>query len=414
MKISFSILFFVVSVLIAGTVSAQPSKSLLEAAKAEEQMVLDSLRTLVSMESGTMDSRGLIRIADYLEERLTKLGARVERHKVKGVNGDVLVGSYSGSGKRKIMMIAHMDTVYRPGILVNEPIKLDGNRLYGPGVADDKGGIAVILHALNILRQAGWSNYAQLTVLLNGDEESQSAGSGETIAALAADHDVVLSYEPTPSKAVAKSEGVLLAAAGTGTVTLRVTGKSSHAGAAPEEGRNALLEMAHQVLQTSEIAKTIPGAQLNWTQAETRSVRNQIPDNATALADVRLTAKDAAENLQVALNAKAHQHKVPDTEVSFNLQVGRPPFVGDARTLALAKKAQSIYAELDGRPLIFHPSTGAGTDAGYASRSGKPVVLESLGLAGWGYHAKNEYIEIDSIVPRLYLTTRLLIDLGKE
>ena len=91
MKISFSILFFVVSVLIAGTVSAQPSKSLLEAAKAEEQMVLDSLRTLVSMESGTMDSRGLIRIADYLEERLTKLGARVERHKVKGVNGDVLV-----------------------------------------------------------------------------------------------------------------------------------------------------------------------------------------------------------------------------------------------------------------------------------------------------------------------------------
>lgn len=414
MKISFSILFFVVSVLIAGTVSAQPSKSLLEAAKAEEQMVLDSLRTLVSMESGTMDSRGLIRIADYLEERLTKLGARVERHKVKGVNGDVLVGSYSGSGKRKIMMIAHMDTVYRPGILVNEPIKLDGNRLYGPGVADDKGGIAVILHALNILRQAGWSNYAQLTVLLNGDEESQSAGSGETIAALAADHDVVLSYEPTPSKALAKSEGVLLAAAGTGTVTLRVTGKSSHAGAAPEEGRNALLEMAHQVLQTSEIAKTIPGAQLNWTQAETRSVRNQIPDNATALADVRLTAKDAAENLQVALNAKAHQHKVPDTEVSFNLQVGRPPFVGDARTLALAKKAQSIYAELDGRPLIFHPSTGAGTDAGYASRSGKPVVLESLGLAGWGYHAKNEYIEIDSIVPRLYLTTRLLIDLGKE
>lgn len=414
MKISFSILFFVVSVLIAGTVSAQPSKSLLEAAKAEEQMVLDSLRTLVSMESGTMDSRGLIRIADYLEERLTKLGARVERLKVKGVNGDVLVGSYSGSGKRKIMMIAHMDTVYRPGILVNEPIKLDGNRLYGPGVADDKGGIAVILHALNILRQAGWSNYAQLTVLLNGDEESQSAGSGETIAALAADHDVVLSYEPTPSKALAKSEGVLLAAAGTGTVTLRVTGKSSHAGAAPEEGRNALLEMVHQVLQTSEIAKTIPGAQLNWTQAETRSVRNQIPDNATALADVRLTAKDAAENLQVALNAKAHQHKVPDTEVSFNLQVGRPPFVGDARTLALAKKAQSIYAELDGRPLIFHPSTGAGTDAGYASRSGKPVVLESLGLAGWGYHAKNEYIEIDSIVPRLYLTTRLLIDLGKE
>ena len=105
---------------------------------------------------------------------------------------------------------------------------------------------------------------------------------------------------------------------------------------------------------------------------------------------------------------------MPDTEASYSMLIGRPPYAGDARTLALAKTAQAIYAELDGRPLIFHPGTGAGTDAGFASRSGKAAVLESLGLAGWGYHAKNEYIEIDSIVPRLYLTARLLIELGKE
>ena len=82
--------------------------------------------------------------------------------------------------------------------------------------------------------------------------------------------------------------------------------------------------------------------------------------------------------------------------------------------MALAGRAKAIYAELDGRSLQFIPGTGAGTDAGFASRSGKPAVLESLGLSGWGYHAKDEYIEIDSIVPRLYLTTRLLTDLGKE
>ena len=80
--------------------------------------------------------------------------------------------------------------------------------------------------------------------------------------------------------------------------------------------------------------------------------------------------------------------------------------------LALATKAVAIYAELDGRKLMLHPSSGGGTDAGYAGRSGKPAVLESLGLAGWGYHARDEYIEIDSIVPRLYLTTRLLSELG--
>jgi glutamate carboxypeptidase len=93
--------------------------------------------------------------------------------------------------------------------------------------------------------------------------------------------------------------------------------------------------------------------------------------------------------------------------------MGRPPYLAGERGLALAKRAQGIYAELDGRKLQFIPSTGGGTDAGFAGSSGKPAVLESLGLAGWGYHAKNEYIEIDSIVPRLYLTSRLLQDLAK-
>lgn len=73
-----------------------------------------------------------------------------------------------------------------------------------------------------------------------------------------------------------------------------------------------------------------------------------------------------------------------------------------------------LLAALDGRKLFLHPKTGGGTDAGYASRSGKAVVLESMGLAGWGYHARDEYIEFDSIVPRLYLTTRLLMELGRE
>jgi glutamate carboxypeptidase len=253
-----------------------------------------------------------------------------------------------------------------------------------------------------------------LTVLFNADEESQSAGSGETIAAVAELHDVVLSYEPTAAKTVAKAEGVLLAAAGTGTVTMTVKGRASHAGAAPEQGRNALIELAHQIGQTADIAKGIPGAQLNWTEASSGKVRNQIPDQGSASADLRLTAADAAQKLEAALKAQVAQRKVPDTDTSIAINIGRPPFSGDARTLALARRAQAIDAELDDRPLTLVPGTGGGTDAGYASRSGKPAVLESLGLAGWGYHAKDEYIEIDSIVPRLYLTTRLLMDLGRD
>jgi glutamate carboxypeptidase len=94
-----------------------------------------------------------------------------------------------------------MDTVYSKGILATEPYRQDGNNLYGPGTADDKGGIAVILHSLAILRDAGWKDYARLTVLFNPDEEIGSNGPGETIAALGDAHDVVLSYEPTAAKA---------------------------------------------------------------------------------------------------------------------------------------------------------------------------------------------------------------------
>ena len=401
-------------VIAAASASAATDEKLLTAARAAEPAVIESLKEMVNIESGTMDLPGLGRMADYAERRLKALGVQVERRPSSTAKGEMLIGRLQGSGRRKLMLIAHLDTIYWPGTLATQPIKRDGNRLYGPGIADDKGGVAVILHSLDILRAAGWQDYAQLTVLFNSDEESQSAGSGETIAALAESHDVVLSYEPTAAKAMFKTEGVLLAAAGTGTVTMTVIGRTSHAGAAPEQGRNALIELAHQIGQTADIVKGIPGAQLNWTQASAGRVRNQIPDMALASADLRLTAADAAQKLEAALKAQAAQRKVPDTETAIVIDIGRPPFAGDARTLALAKRAQAIYAELDGRPLMLVPGTGAGTDAGYASRSGKPAVLESLGLAGWGYHARDEYIEIDSIVPRLYLSTRLLMDLGRD
>lgn len=368
----------------------------------------------MAIESGTRDREGLARIADHLEGRLKALGANVERRKTEAGNSDVLLGRFEGRGKRRLMLIAHMDTVYLPGTLAQQPWKQEGNRLYGPGIADDKGGLAVILHAVQLLHQAGWRDYARLTILLNGDEESGSRGSGEMIAAEAAQHDVVLSFEPSGAAASPHGEGVLLAAAGTGLVTMRVKGKASHAGAAPELGRNALVELAYKVLQTQDVAKGIPGAQLNWTTLTTGTISNQIPEQATVGGDLRLTQPDAADKLLPALRAKvAESRRVPDTETTVTLTVGRPPFVGGERTLALARRAQAIYAEL-GRKLALYPGSGGATDAAYAQRPGNAAVLEALGLPGAGYHARDEYIEIDAIVPRLYLAGRLLMQLGRD
>jgi glutamate carboxypeptidase len=395
--------------------AAGPDERLLTAARAAQSSVIDSLREMVLIESGTKYPPGLARMADYTERRLQAIGARTERIKVSKGTGEMIKGTFVGTGSRRIMLIAHMDTVYPENTLAKEPYRVDGNRLYGPGIADDKSGIAIILHSMDILQQAGWRDYAHITVLFNPDEESQSIGSGETIAAMADEHEVVLSYEPTAAKAVAKDEGILLSAAGNATVRIDVKGKASHAGAAPEEGRNALIELSHQLLQTQDVAKSVPGTQLNWTLAQAGQARNQIPDHAYAIGDMRLTVAEGVDRLLGALRSKvAESQRVPDTEVSIKIDMGRPPYVASERSRTLARKAQAIYAELDGRKLIFHPDSGAGTDAGYAARSGKAVVLESLALAGWGYHASNEYIEVDSIVPRLYLTTRLLMEIARE
>ncbi len=393
----------------------QKEEKLFAAAQAAQPAVIETLHKLVMIESGSANLAGISKVADFAEAQLKALGARTERIKAADSERIMVKGVLTGTGKLTALLIAHMDTVYADGILATEPYRQDGNRLYGPGIADDKGGIAVVLHSLGLLKEVDWRDYATITVLFNADEEIGSGSSGEMLAALGAAHDVVLSFEPSPAKSIAQVEAVLLGAAGTATASLEVKGRASHAGAAPEQGRNALIELSHQMLATQDIAKDIPGAQLNWTYAQGGLVRNQIPERAHAFADVRLLQPGAAEKLRVALESKVKESKrVPDTEVTVKFDLGRPPYLAGERGLALAKRAQAIYAELDGRKLQFIPTTGGGTDAGFAGSSGKPAVLESLGLAGWGYHAKNEYIEIDSIVPRIYLTSRLLQDLARN
>ena len=402
------------SLLFASAAPAAPDAGLLAAAQAAQPAVVDTLKDLVAIESGSADVEGLFKMADYTEQRLKALGAQTERIKPSRGNGTLVKGSWSGSGTKKLMLIAHMDTVYPHGTLATETYRQEGNKLYGPGIADDKGGIAVILHSLAILRSAGWKDYAQLTVLFNADEELGSIGSGEAIARVADEHDYVFSCEPTEAKEVRKNEGLLLGASGTATATMEVQGRASHAGAAPDAGRNALVELAHQLVQTRDVAKGIPGTQLNWTTAQAGVVRNQIPERAVAGADVRLTVRDGAEKLQAALQDKVNRSRlVPDTVTTVKIETGRPPFLANDAARNLAKRAQDIYAELDGRVLTLVDMTGGATDAAFAGRSGKAIVLESFGLAGFGYHARNEYIEIDSIVPRLYLMTRVLMTVAK-
>jgi len=152
------------------------------------------------------DTEGLGRLAEIIRAKLAGLGAKAElvdvnaaivkMHDAPPAVGKVVVARFEGGGSRRIMLLGRMDTVYPRGTLAKRPFRIEGGRAFGPGIADDKGGIALILHSLTMLKSLGFRDYRMLTVVINADEEISTLGARDLITRLGAAHDVVLSCEP--------------------------------------------------------------------------------------------------------------------------------------------------------------------------------------------------------------------------
>jgi glutamate carboxypeptidase len=379
---------------------------LFAAARAEVPAVVSDLEQLVHFDSGTGDAEGLAQVEALLSARLRDLGATVNSSPAAPSAGSVITATLHGTGTRDVLLMVHFDTVFGPGEAARRPFRREGGRAFGPGVADAKGGVALILHVLAIAKQRGFAGYRTLSVLFNPDEEKGSTGSRDAIARLASGHDYVLSFEP------ADGERVIVATNGIGQVELNVKGRASHAGAAPEQGRNAGLELAHQVLRLKDLGDPAKGTTVNWTVLASGERLNIIPDTASAKADLRYS--DPSELARVERDAVqlSREHLVPDTQVSVRVVDRRPPFSKNSASEQLATLATRVYLGL-GREL-GSVAARFGTDAGYAYRAGhaKPAVLEGLGIVGGGLHASDEWADVDSIAPRLYLTLKLIELLG--
>ena len=276
---------------LSGSALAAPKADIQALAQKHQQPLLDTLRELVHIESGSKDMEGVEQIANYVAGKLREQGGKVEILQPTDVYrlgdtpekiGPMVHAEFKGKGTSRIMLIAHMDTVYLRGMLKDQPFRIDGERAYGLGIADDKQGVALILHTVAMLRQLGFDNYGTLTVLMNSDEEISSPGARSTITRLGAEQDAVFSFEGGGTDG-----GVRLATSGIGAAYLKVEGKASHAGAKPEDGVNALYELSHQLLQMKDLSKPETGLKLNWTVAKAGTNRNVIPAEATAQADAR-------------------------------------------------------------------------------------------------------------------------------
>jgi glutamate carboxypeptidase len=398
-------------------VHAAPVADVHALAQQEQQPLLDTLRDLVQIESGSKDIEGLNRIAERIAGQLRQLVRAVEGLQTTEIYrlddtpekvGPAVQGVFKGTGDRRIMLIAHMDTVYLKGMLKDQPFRIDGDKAYGLGIADDKQGIATILHTVALLQKLNFSEYGTLTVLINGDEEISSPGWRSTITRLASKQDAVFSFES------GGIDGTLrLATSGIGSAYLTVHGRASHAGSRPEGGVNALYELAHQLLQMKDLSKPEQGLKLNWTVATAGTNRNVIPAEASAQADARALKVADFEGLEKALHDKIKNRLLPDAKVDLKFELRRPPLEPSEASRSVSDHAKTIYGELGIALNVAEKATGGGTDAAFAALKAKGAVVEGMGLSGFGAHSNDaEYVKIDSIVPRLYLTTRLIMDIS--
>lgn len=392
--------------------------------QAEVASYLKTLESLVGIESGSRDLDGLKNLSNVVAERLRKSGMQVElkptrapdfHPQLKGAElGQMVYATKTGRGAKKVLLIAHMDTVYPRGMAAKQPFRVDGDRAYGLGIADDKQGVALILHVVDLLARNGFNDYAQLGVLINGDEEVGSPGSGAFLTQLGTEYDAVFSFEGGGSAAADGGDMVRLATSSIAIVEMKVTGKASHAGAAPHLGRNALYELSHQMLKSRQFGDPAKGLQINWTVANAGGTRNVIPAEATAIADVRSLTNADLDLMEAALRKSIEDKLIPDTKIDLSFYRSRPAFVSNAASRALADHAKQLYGGL-GVPLAVRDrATGGGTDAAFAGLRPKGGVLESFGLRGFGAHSNNdEYVLVSNIAPRLYLATRMVMDTGR-
>ena len=398
---------------------AAPVARIHDLAQQQKAPLLDTLRDLVNIESGSRDSEGLARLAALIGERLTRLGGKVEIIEPADIYrmedtppkpGAMVHAEFKGTGAKKIMLIAHMDTVYLRGMLKDQPFRIDGERAYGLGIGDDKQGVALILHAVAMLQALKFQDYGTLTVLINGDEEISSPGSRSTISRMAGEQDAVFSYER------GGTDGNLrLATSGIAAAYLTVDGKASHAGAAPDKGVNALYELSHQVLQLSDLSRRDQGLTLNWTVSQAGTNRNVIPAQATAQGDARALKVSNFTELEAALRQRVQTQRIADAKVQLRFEMRRPPLEATPASRRLAAQGTAIYEEL-GLPLkVLDVATGGGTDAAFAAVKTTAAVIEGFGLSGFGAHSNDaEYVKLETIVPRLYLSVCMIMDVSQD
>ena len=366
---------------------------------------IEELRELCAIDSDSYNKAGLDAMAGRLAERMRGIGMHVDiirREKW----GDDLLGVLHGTGRGNVLLLGHIDTVYPVGTAAACPLRVEGNTVYGPGVCDMKGCILAAIYAIEAMQAAGFRDYGELRFLCVSDEEINTRHCQDIIEQACEDCQGALILE------AARSNGDIVSARkGNTAYTLTARGRSAHAGVEPEKGRNAIVELAHQVLEFQALNGWREGLTISAGVISGGTVPNVVPDFAQAQFDLRFLKQSDLPATEELFRESIKRKLIEDVELTLEHAPDiKGPMVHTPESLKLAGQAQDIAHMLGFS--IDHVLTGGASDASYTSGYGV-TSLDGLGPIGGRDHSPYEYLELDSVAPRAALLAGLIASIGQ-
>jgi glutamate carboxypeptidase len=297
-------------------------------------------------------------------------------------------------------MIGHTDTVFDPGTVAERPFRIQGDRAFGPGVTDMKGGLLTGFFAVEVLQAAGFDVFGSVTYICNPDEEIGSPWSRGTILAESerADAALVLEGARENGDVVSSRKGVL-------DVRLEIEGRAAHAGVEPERGRSAILEAAHKTVALQALNGRWPGVTVNVGVVNGGTRPNVVAERCVLEVDVRSPEEATFEEAGAAVESIATEHTVPDVRVTTISNGWHRPMEKKEGGAKLASLAIAVAGELGFE--LRDAATGGASDANTTSGAGVPS-LDGLGPIGGDDHGPKEWLDLSSVVPRISLLAGLL------
>jgi glutamate carboxypeptidase len=371
------------------------AKELYHCVQKKDDWIRRHLRELVEQESPSEDASKVNAASQILEGWAAQLSMRVKRHKQKEFGDVVELRFGRRQGRKPVLLLGHLDTVWPTGTLQKMPWREADGRYWGPGVLDMKAGVVMALAALKSLQEL--ELYRPVTLLLNSEEEVGSPVSRGITEKIALESAAVFVLEP------AQGLAYKTARKGVGQYHVEVTGVGAHSGVDFEKGHSAVLELAKQVQTISNFTNLDRKLTVNCGVFAGGTRSNVVPSEAHAEIDVRIAkASDAAHVDRLFRRLKVSD---PNCKLTITGGINRPPMERKQGTIALFKKARALAAELGF--VLEEASTGGGSDGNFTAALGVPT-LDGMGAVGEGAHAPHESVLIEHLVPRTALLAAMI------